>query len=126
MLLAALAGPANAQEADAPQADPPEIVQPQDVELEHGVATWYGAKFHGRRTSNGERFNMNEMTAAHPTLPFGTKVLVRNIANGKEVVVRINDRLPGLRGRIIDLSRAAATALGILKAGAAQVVLVER
>lgn len=93
-------------------------------ELERGSASWYGARFHGRRTSSGERFDMNELTAAHKTLPFGTRVRVRNIANGREVVVRINDRGPRMRDRIIDLSKAAAAALGFLRLGEAPVVLI--
>ncbi|MBC5781442.1 septal ring lytic transglycosylase RlpA family protein [Ramlibacter sp. USB13] len=103
-----------------------EQAQQVPSELGRGKATWYGAKFHGRRTSSGERFDMHAFTAAHETLPFGTLVRVRNPANGREVVVRINDRAPRLRDRIIDLSRAAASALGFVKAGQAQVVLVER
>ena len=78
-----------------------------------GVASWYGPGFHGRKTASGERFNTNELTAAHLSLPFGTKLLVRNERNGKEVVVRVNDRGPYIKSRIIDLSQAAARALGI-------------
>lgn len=81
--------------------------------LAEGVASWYGGIFHGRKTANGERFSMHDFTAAHKTLPFGTRVRVRNLANGKEVIVRINDRGPYAHGRIIDLSRAAAQELGI-------------
>jgi rare lipoprotein A len=88
-----------------------------------GIASWYGPGFQGRRTANGERFNTNELTAAHKTLPFGTRVRVRAVGSGKEVIVRINDRGPFIRGRIIDLSQAAARVLGI--AGVGQ-VLVER
>ncbi|RDC60233.1 RlpA-like lipoprotein [Alteripontixanthobacter maritimus] len=82
-----------------------------------GHASYYGRKFHGRRTANGERFDMNAMTAAHKTLPFGTKVRVINPANGKEVTVRINDRGPFIRGRTIDLSKAAAKKIGIISRG---------
>ena len=78
-----------------------------------GIASWYGGKFHGRKTANGERFNTNAMTAAHKTLPFGTRVRVTNNRNGRSVVVRINDRGPFVRGRVIDLSRASAHALGL-------------
>ena len=85
--------------------------------LERGRASWYGPGFHGRKTANGERFDMNELTAAHKTLPFGTRVLVRNPSTGKEVAVRINDRGPFAKGRIIDLSRAAAKELGVLGHG---------
>lgn len=86
-------------------------------------ASWYGPGFHGRRTANGERYDMHGLTAAHKTLPFGTKVRVTNVANGKSVVVRINDRGPFVRGRTIDLSRGAAQAVGMLGAGVAQVRL---
>ena len=72
-----------------------------------GMASWYGGKFHGRTTASGERYNMNALTAAHKTLPFGTKVKVTNKKNGKSVVVKINDRGPFIKGRVIDLSRAA-------------------
>jgi rare lipoprotein A len=80
---------------------------------EAGLASWYGPGFHGKRTANGERFNTHALTAAHKTLPFGTRVRVKSMVNGKEVVVRINDRGPFIKGRIIDLSRAAALALGL-------------
>lgn len=86
-----------------------------------GWASWYGGKFHGRKTANGERFNMNAMTAAHRTLPFGTKVRVTNLKNKRSVIVRINDRGPFVRDRIIDLSRRAALALGYVKKGRARV-----
>jgi rare lipoprotein A len=77
------------------------------------MASYYGKRFHKRKTSNGERFNMHSMTAAHPTLPFNTRVRVKNIKNGRTVVVRINDRGPFHSSRIIDLSYAAANRLGI-------------
>ena len=77
-----------------------------------GVATWYGPGFHGRRTASGERFNTHDLTAAHRSLPFGTRVRVEG-ASGRSVVVRINDRGPFTRGRVIDLSRAAANAIGM-------------
>ena len=86
-----------------------------------GPASWYGGKFHGRRTANGERFDMNEMTAAHRSLPFGTRVRVTNERNGRSVVVRINDRGPFVGNRIIDLSRGAAAAVGMVNTGVAPV-----
>lgn len=86
-------------------------------------ASWYGPGFHGRRTANGERFDQDGLTAAHKTLAFGTKVRVTNPANGKSVVVRINDRGPFVRGREIDLSKGAAQAVGMLGSGVAQVRL---
>ena len=94
-------------------------------DLQRGMASWYGPGFHGRLTANGERFDMNELTAAHKTLPFGTRVLVHNPRTGKEVVVRINDRGPFIKGRVIDLSKAAAKALGMKGRGHDAVVLRE-
>ncbi|WP_259652123.1 septal ring lytic transglycosylase RlpA family protein [Variovorax sp. UMC13] len=91
--------------------------------FQRGGASWYGIGFHMRRTANGERFDMGAMTAAHRTLPFGTVVCVRSLVNGREVLVRINDRGPFGPGRIIDLSRAAAEALDMLSMGIKQVAL---
>ena len=93
-------------------------------EFERGGASWYGPGFHGRRTASGERFNMHALTAAHRTLPFGTLVRVRSLANGREVDVRINDRGPFSRNRVIDVSRAAAQTLGMLGLGLKEVVLL--
>lgn len=91
---------------------------------ERGRASYYGKRFHGRKTASGERFDMNALTAAHRTLPFGTMVRVTNAGNGRSVVVKVNDRGPfGDRSRIIDVSQAAAEALGMLQAGIAEVVL---
>lgn len=102
--------------------DPP--LGPQVVRsLGTGIASFYGRRFHGRLTANGERFDMNAMTAAHKTLPFGTSVRVTNPANGRSVTVRINDRGPFVRGRHIDLSRAAARQLGVISRGHAPVEL---
>lgn len=89
-----------------------------------GLASWYGPKFHGRRTSNGEKYDMEAMTAAHKLLPFNTYVEVTNRKNGKKTVVRINDRGPFVDGRVIDLSKAAARKLGVIGPGVAQVSLV--
>jgi rare lipoprotein A len=88
-----------------------------------GAASWYGPGFHGKRTANGETFNTNALTAAHKTLPFGTEVRVTNERTGKSVVVRINDRGPYAHGRMIDLSKAAAEAVGI--SGVGQVTLAK-
>ncbi len=88
---------------------------------QRGLASWYGKKFHGRRTSNGEVYDMYAMTAAHKTLPLGTYVRVRNLANNRTEVVRVNDRGPFVRGRIIDLSYTAASKLGIVGPGTARV-----
>ena len=95
------------------------------AEVGRGKASWYGPGFHGKRTASGERFDMNDLTAAHRTLPFGTRVRVRNTQNGREVVVRINDRGPHISDRIIDLSKAAAATLDLRQAGEAPVVLIE-
>ena len=86
-----------------------------------GVASFYGKKFHGRKTANGERFSMWAMTAAHKTIPFNTSVRVTNLDNGKSVIVRINDFGPHLKGRIIDLSRGAAAKIDMIKSGTARV-----
>ncbi|MFQ5988705.1 MAG: septal ring lytic transglycosylase RlpA family protein [Candidatus Methylomirabilales bacterium] len=86
-----------------------------------GVASWYGPKFHGRRTASGEVFNMHQLTAAHRTLPLGTWVQVTHLENGRSIRVRINDRGPFVEGRIIDLSYAAARSLGMVKQGVAWV-----
>jgi rare lipoprotein A len=82
-----------------------------------GRASWYGQPHHGRLTASGERFDMHALTAAHPTLPFGTRLRVVNLDNDREVQVRINDRGPNVSGRIIDLSYAAARALGAIGPG---------
>jgi rare lipoprotein A len=92
--------------------------------LEKGLASWYGRKFHGRRTASGERFDRHAFTAAHRTLPFGSRVRVRSVVTGKEVVVRINDRGPFKRSRVIDLSQAAFNALGLQGRGVIQVELL--
>jgi rare lipoprotein A len=86
-----------------------------------GIASWYGKPFHGRKTSNGETYDMYSRTAAHKTLPMHTQLLVKNLDNGKEIVLRINDRGPFVRGRIIDLSYTGAKELGVLKKGTARV-----
>ncbi|NOR42984.1 MAG: septal ring lytic transglycosylase RlpA family protein [Gammaproteobacteria bacterium] len=86
-----------------------------------GIASWYGNKFHGRRTSSGEEYNMYAMTAAHKTLPIPVFVEVKNIDNGRTAIVRVNDRGPFHEGRIIDLSYAAATKLGVAQTGTANV-----
>ncbi|VVO25085.1 septal ring lytic transglycosylase RlpA family protein [Pseudomonas fluorescens] len=86
-----------------------------------GTASYYGAKHQGKRTASGERFNQHGLTAAHRGLPFGTRVKVTNLGNDKTVVVRINDRGPHTRGRLIDVSREAAERLGMLRSGTARV-----
>ena len=91
---------------------------------QRGIASWYGKDFHGKKTSNGEIYDMYAMTAAHKTLPLGTYVQVRNLENNRRVKVRINDRGPFVRGRIIDLSFTAADRLGIVGPGTARVEVV--
>lgn len=88
-----------------------------------GIASWYGHPFHGRKTSNGETYNMYAWTAAHKTLPMNTHLLVENLDNGRKVTIRINDRGPFVRGRIIDLSYNVARKLGVVKKGTARVRL---
>ena len=90
-------------------------------EVSSGVVSWYGGKFHGRKTASGEKYNKNELTAAHKTLPFGTKVKVTNIRNGKSVVVEINDRGPFVKSRVLDLSQAAFNEIGHTNSGVMQV-----
>ncbi|MGE0399125.1 MAG: septal ring lytic transglycosylase RlpA family protein [Kofleriaceae bacterium] len=89
--------------------------------VQYGIASWYGGKHHGGPTASGERFNKNAMTAAHKTLRMGTRVRVTRIKNGRVVIVRINDRGPYSKGRIIDLSEAAARQLDMIEDGIAKV-----
>jgi len=100
----------------------PQPAEPQ--EIARGLASWYGEGFHGRTTASGEPFDLKALTAAHRTLPIGSRVRVRNLKTGQEVVVRINDRGPHIGGRIIDLSRAAAAQIGLLGSGVAPVALL--
>lgn len=89
--------------------------------VQEGIASYYAEEYHGKATASGEIFNMNELTAAHPTLPFNTKVRVTNLSNGKEVIVRINDRGPFKDDRIIDLSYQAAKEIAMVGPGTARV-----
>jgi rare lipoprotein A len=91
--------------------------------VQHGNASWYGKPFHGRLTASGERYDMHAPTAAHKSLAFGTRVRVTNLDNGKHTVVRINDRGPFVKGRIIDLSYGAAKQIKMLQAGVVRVKL---
>src|SRR5262245_46078443 len=86
-----------------------------------GIASWYGPGFHGNRTANGEIFDQNELTAAHPSLPLGSRAVVTNLTNGRSVEVRINDRGPFVGGRVIDLSYAAARTIDMIGPGTAKV-----
>jgi rare lipoprotein A len=92
-------------------------------EFQRGTASWYGPGFHGRKTASGERFDSNDMTAAHRSLPFGTRLRVVNETNGRSVVVRVNDRGPFAHRRIIDLAKGPAQALGLTSAGTGYVSL---
>ncbi|MCV0382036.1 MAG: septal ring lytic transglycosylase RlpA family protein [Erythrobacter sp.] len=103
--------------------EPPVEAAPVTTRIEGGRASYYGRKFHGRRTASGEAFDMNAMTAAHRTLPFGSRVQVTNPANGHTVTVTINDRGPFHGNRVIDVSRAAATELGLIQRGSGTVEL---
>lgn len=123
---------ADAAQASAPsptslepvKASPDEVSAGTAREIGQGLASWYGKRFHGRRTASGEAFNMHALTAAHRTLPFGTRVRVRSLETGREVVVRINDRGPAVRTRVLDISLGAARALGVHHHGVSRVVLL--
>ena len=91
--------------------------------IQYGNASWYGRNFHGKKTASGECYNKYDFTAAHKNLPFGTLIKVTNLRNGKDVFVRVNDRGPYIGGRIVDISRAAAEAIGVQKRGVARVKL---
>lgn len=121
-LLALLAGCANPHPAPPPALAP---LPEQPVFSQTGTASWYGHKHDGHRTANGEIFNSRALTAAHRSLPFGTVVRVTNLVNGRTIKVRINDRGPYVRSRIIDLSTRAARDLGILERGVVPVKVEE-
>jgi len=105
--------------SSAPPVRPQTPVQPKTKGI--GIASWYGPGFHGQPTASGEIYNQNALTAAHRTLPLGSRVQVTNLTNGKSVQVRITDRGPFIRGRAIDLSRGAAHKLGMVKSGLSRV-----
>ena len=98
-----------------------EIMERTATKISTGVVSWYGDKFHGRKTASGERYDKHELTAAHKSLPFGTKVKVTNIRNGKSVVVEINDRGPYAKSRVLDLSQAAFSEIGHTNTGVMKV-----
>jgi rare lipoprotein A len=116
----ALAAPWAAARAEE-IAEPPEPKTLLERIVARGQASFYGRGLQGRRTASGERFDRKAMTAAHPTLPFGTLVQVENLITGRSVVVRINDRGPFARGRIIDLSEAAGSLIGLRGVGPVQI-----
>lgn len=113
----AIPPPAPVAEPEAPAGPSPYELSPPRESDQQGLASWYGPRFHGRRTASGERFDSQDLTAAHRTLAFGTRVCVRSSVTGKAVVVRINDRGPFSHGRVIDLSQGAAEALGMVGLG---------
>ncbi|MFZ9229758.1 MAG: septal ring lytic transglycosylase RlpA family protein [Prochlorococcaceae cyanobacterium] len=117
----------NPQDSEPVELPAPVAPQPSPVlrilATKTGQASWYGPGFYGRRTASGERFVQGTMTAAHPYLPFGTKVRVTNLRNGRQAVVRINDRGPFHGGRVIDLAHGSASALGLISSGVAKVKL---
>lgn len=117
-----LTGRVGSRSAESGAAEGNRPVRPGAM-IEEGVASWYGPNFHGKLTANGEKYNMNRLTAAHRTLPFDTVVRVENSNNGESVVVRINDRGPYVDNRIIDLSRKAAEEIEMLGPGTAPVRL---
>ncbi|MEP0862788.1 MAG: septal ring lytic transglycosylase RlpA family protein [Ignavibacterium sp.] len=89
--------------------------------VEQGIASYYADEYHGKKTASGEIYNMNDLTAAHPSLPFGIKLLIKNLKNKKTVIVRINDRMPDFKGRVIDLSLAAAKKIDMISDGTVEV-----
>ena len=116
LLLLGVSACGSQSDASAPPSE-------QGLLLGEGKASYYGGRHHGRKTASGERFNKNDLTAAHKTLPFGTRVKVTNLRNNQVVVVRINDRGPYARGRVIDLSEQAAREVGMIRAGVVPVRL---
>lgn len=110
---------------DKPFDKPVNIVHAEEPknDIAIGTASYYAAKFHGKRTASGEKFNSKLLTAAHRTLPFGTQLKVTNLRNKKSIIVSVNDRGPHVRGRIVDLSRAAAEQIGLRHTGTARVAL---
>jgi rare lipoprotein A len=101
----------------------PPTQTPRPGTVQEGIASWYGNPYHGRKTSSGEVFDMNDLTAAHPSWAFGTRVKVTLLSTGKSVVVKINDRFPAHKGRAIDVSREAAKRIGLIGPGTGKVRL---
>lgn len=100
---------------------PTAVSRRSDATVEVGFASYYGREFQGRRTANGERYDATELTAAHRSLPFGTLLRITHLGNGREVVLRVNDRGPHVRGRLVDVSLRAARELGFVRDGLARV-----
>ena len=118
VLAAAVALPSCAHAYRFPPAQSPRVGL-----VETGLASWYGPGYHGKRTSSGERYDQDELTAAHASWSFGTRVRVTFLPTGRSVVVRINDRFPNYKGRVIDVSRAAARQIGLIGPGTGRVRL---
>ena len=118
-----LAWSSVANDSLQPEGVPREQTSQQKSGSETGVASYYADKYHGKPTASGETFDMRALTAAHPTYKFGTRVKVTHLENNRSVIVRINDRGPFVKGRVIDLSLAAAKELDMVKSGLAQVKL---
>jgi rare lipoprotein A len=116
-LIVAVAFAAALLAVPAPDTNVPSQVREAPVWTQDGRVSWYGPGFHGRQTANGEIFDTNDMTMAHRSLAFGSKVRVTNLDNGRSIVVRVNDRGPYVGGRIADLSHAAASRLGFVEDG---------
>ena len=116
-LIVAMAFAAALLAVPAPETNVPSQAAEAPVWAQNGKVSWYGPGFHGRRTANGETFDTNDMTMAHRSLAFGSKVRVTNLDNGRSIVVRVNDRGPYVGGRIADLSHAAASRLGFVEDG---------
>ncbi len=121
LCLTQCSSPSPKQPSSKPVSPPPQQVQWRSYQS--GGASWYGGRWHGRKTANGERYNQLTMTAAHKTLPFNSMVKVTNLSNGHWCVVRINNRGPYIRGRVIDVSVAAAKQLGFYERGLTRVKL---
>jgi rare lipoprotein A len=119
-LLTLLSAPAHATTGTTKSASAPSTAA---TTVLRGRASWYGSYFQGKRTTSGERYNRNKYTCAHKTLPFGTRLRVTNVASGQSVTVRVNDRGPFVRGRVVDVSYAAAEELGMVGGGVAKVKL---
>jgi rare lipoprotein A len=117
-LITSLVASCTSRSATPPPAAPSPVPSPR---IQYGLASWYGRERHGWRTASGELFDSNQLVAAHRTAPFGTYALVTNLANGRTVQVRINDRGPAVAGRLVDLSYAAARQLGMVHAGVTHV-----
>jgi rare lipoprotein A len=116
-LIVAVAFAAALLAVPAPETNVPSQAAEAPLWTQNGKVSWYGPGFHGRRTANGEIFDTNEMTMAHRSLAFGSRVRVTNLDNGRSIVVRVNDRGPYVGGRIADLSHAAASRLGFVEDG---------